>query len=64
MRLYQTTGENGEVVSHWSGAQADSSKDRVVLKKAGCGRIETHEYDIPTDKVGLLKWLNDNKVVV
>ncbi len=64
MRLYQTTGENGSVESNWAGSQADASKHRVAMKKDGLTNVQTAEQEIPTDKAGLLEWLNTNKVVV
>ncbi|WP_025915470.1 hypothetical protein [Herminiimonas sp. CN] len=64
MKLYQTAGENGDVHARWAGSQADASKQRVALKKEGYRNVQTAEHDVPTDKAGLLGWLNENGVVV
>lgn len=64
MKLYQTTGEDGCVKARWSGSLADASKDRVAMKKEALTNVHTSDQDIPTDKAGLLAWLNTNKVVV
>ena len=44
MRLYLTT------CGHWQGTQADA---RQINKQFTC-------EDVPTDKAGLLAWLNEN----
>ena len=64
MKLYQTIGENGEVTARWAGSQADATKHRVALKKEGHKSVETQDIEVPTNKTGLLEWLNSNKVVV
>ena len=45
---------------HWVGSQADAAKKRKELVSSGFKRaeIETVEVDVPTDKAGLLAWLN------
>lgn len=40
------------------GTQTDASKGRVFLKKNGMRNIETKDVDVPTDKAGLLAYLN------
>jgi hypothetical protein len=73
MKLYRTQhhearGEEGGVGDdqtlqlryHWQGTQADAATCRRQLKEAGKKDIETTEIDVPTDKAGLLAWLNAN----
>ncbi len=64
MRLYKTSGEKAdhEVKTSWAGTQADAAKARKEAKAVGLLFIETEEVDVPTDKAGLLKWLNENNV--
>ena len=42
----------------YHGTQADASKGRVALKKDGMRNIETKDVDVPTDKAGLIAYLN------
>lgn len=51
----------------WAGTQADARKVRIefeepfkILKSSNRPRIEVEEVDVPTDKQGLLVWLNEN----
>jgi hypothetical protein len=62
MKLYKTFGERPDhtLETKWSGTQADARADRKQLKETGKLYIETTEADIPTDKTGLLAWLNKN----
>jgi hypothetical protein len=64
MNLYRTTYTDDErpnlPLSDWSGSQAEASKDRKRLKAEGMRKIETTEEVVPTDKKGLLAWLNKN----
>lgn len=48
--------------THWVGTQADAAKARKKLADDGFKRAEitTDEVDVPTDKTGLLDWLNKN----
>jgi hypothetical protein len=65
MRLYQTTGEHEGVTQViWSGAAADASKNRTAYKGKGYKGVSTEEYDVPTNKVALLGWLNAKLVTV
>ena len=65
MRLYLTsyiddqpeTGPSGQR-SFYNGTQSDASKSRVALKKEGMRNIETKDVDVPTDKAGLMAYLN------
>lgn len=45
---------------HWQGTQADAAACRKDLKAKGHTSIETVDVDVPTDKAGLLEWLNTN----
>lgn len=64
MNFYKTTylddarppGRN-ECAS-WDGTQADAGKTRKQLKVEGMRDIETKDADVPTDKAGLLRFLN------
>lgn len=63
MRLYKTTfidDEKGEGVTcaTWSGTQTDAGKDRKSMKQQGMRNVATEEVDVPTDKQGLLAFLN------
>jgi hypothetical protein len=63
MRLYKTDYRDDEVNEptdkvKWDGTQADASKRRVSLKKEGYRDIRTEEVDVPTDKAGLMAFLN------
>ncbi|WP_087746385.1 MULTISPECIES: hypothetical protein [unclassified Acidovorax] len=68
MKLYKiaATGNPGSTTpdteTHWVGSQADAASRRKQLNADGFKRadIETHEVDVPTDKAGLLAWLNAN----
>lgn len=63
MRLYKTIGVNITVKMRrikWSGTQVDARADRKALKEEGFGEPDTQEVDVPTDKQGLLAWLNEN----
>lgn len=63
MKLYRVSSESvGKNVTKWSGTQADSKKDKKAMKDNGNLFIEIEEIDVPTDKAGLLKWLNENAV--
>lgn len=72
MRLYKTTAigkatENDdgtssqEVQVRWSGSQADAASTRKEFVGMGFKRAEvnTVEVDVPTNKAGLLEFLND-----
>ena len=63
MKLYKTTGEirpgeNADAL--WAGNQADAAKARKLLKAEHLFFVETEEINVPTDKAGLLIWLNAN----
>ena len=68
MRLYKITatarpGSNTpDTESFWVGSQADAAARRKLLTAEGFKRadVETAEVDVPTDKAGLLAFLNTN----
>lgn len=69
MRLYKTTAPDGTTDTgtrtSWTGSQADAGKDRKHFNSAlkiPRDKITTDEVDVPTDKQGLLAWLNANAV--
>lgn len=72
MRLYQLIdadrSENGEGKCRvkWVGTQAEAAAVRKEWVSGGSKRadITTSEIDVPTTKIDLLAFLNDNKVVV
>lgn len=60
MRLYKVTAPGHK--TKFLGAQAECVLRRKELAAAGVKRNDMAEFtvDVPTDKAGLLKWLNDN----
>lgn len=65
MRLYLTSYIDDEVEKNDSiqcgvyvGTQSDAAKCRKDLKAKGMRKIETKEVDVPTDKAGLMAYLN------
>lgn len=77
MNLYKVTSpehvwEDGDVnkaATEWHGTQADARKARIAfevpfkdIKPAKRPRVEVEEVDVPTNKAGLLVWLNENAV--
>lgn len=62
MNLYKTIStkpEDGSTDISWTGSQADASKDRVRLRKEGNKDIVTTDVEVPTNKPGLLAYLNE-----
>lgn len=66
MKLYKQTAvvrdsAGAAQETHWSGSQAEASKQRAEWTRKGVKRAEitTDEVDVPTDKKGLLEWLNN-----
>ena len=62
MRLYLVeyieAGENDHQFI-WCGTKADVAKQKRLIKKDPAQRLFTiDEVDVPTDKQGLLSWLN------
>ena len=60
MQLYKTTltRDNAVVRVTWQGSQAEANKARTAAKAEGCKATSEH-VNIPTDKSGLLEWLNE-----
>jgi hypothetical protein len=64
MRLYKIKASgNGEVLikTKWVGSAAEGVATRKELYAEGFARKEVVEtqVDVPTDKAGLLEWLNN-----
>lgn len=68
MNLYRTTyiddahtvDQGDDLVSVcWDGTLSDAAKRRKALKADGMRSITTVDQAVPTDKPGLLKFLND-----
>ena len=59
MKLYRTFTSTGDKES-WAGSQAEAASQRKAFNQAGHKRdsIVTMEVDVPTDKKGLLEFLN------
>lgn len=67
MKLYVTTYIDDETsppgyLATWSGTQAQQKLDAKQAKTEGMRRIETLSVDVPTDKAGLLAWINERGV--
>jgi hypothetical protein len=64
MKLYKTEYlddgalENRQNRIVWDGTQTDAAKTRKRLKGEGMRDIETFDVEVPTDKKGLLEFLN------
>jgi hypothetical protein len=48
-----------ETKVQWYGTMVDMRKARTALKKSGAQIIEAEPTEVPTDKAGLLAWLNE-----
>lgn len=64
MRLYKITARDGTVnnETHWVGSKAEGVAKRKQLAAEGWARkeIDEVEVEVPTNKEGLLTWLNSN----
>lgn len=64
MRLYAIKYENkdGEVKRRFAGSDSDASKLATKLKADGEAKAKPvrEQIDVPTDKIGLINWLNAN----
>jgi len=62
VKFYVTQAPNNP--PQWTASQGDAASARAQFTKQGIPRaqVTTDEYDVPTDKKGLLKWLNDHAV--
>lgn len=61
MKLYKTIADNGsDRLTLWAGTQADAASARKTFVQSGYKRaeVETVEVDVPTNKAGLLDFLN------
>jgi len=64
MKLYLTSyiddteGRDTANCKQFTGTLSDASKSRVALKKEGMRDIKTEDVDVPTDKTGLMAYLN------
>lgn len=67
MKLYTVTAPEDRAKRHWAGSQADAAKvkndlwDKAKEAKTDTKRadIEITAVDVPTDKAGLLNFLNN-----
>lgn len=65
MKLYKTTvvneADSWQGIS-WQGTQADAASVRKKAMDDGAKRkdVTTEDVEVPTDKAGLLAWLNAN----
>lgn len=50
--------ESATTKHQYTGTQSDASKSRAALKKEGMRNVETKGVDVPTDKAGLMGYLN------
>lgn len=64
MRLYEVKYEDkdGQVRRKFASSDGDASKLSTKLKVDGDAKAKPvrEQIEVPTDKVGLLGWLNDN----
>ena len=61
MRLYRVTGPlAGVATARFVGTQGEAAARRKALVEAGARRAEltTEEVEVPTDKKGLIEFLN------
>ena len=63
MKFYKTTAVNKldelATATTWQASQSDAGAARAAGRKEG-HKVDTKTMDIPTDKQGLLGWLNAN----
>ena len=64
MKLYAIhteQGADGEPTTVWAGSQVEAAAARKHLLAQGSKRadLRTYSIDVPTDKAGLLQFLND-----
>lgn len=61
MQLYKTiVGDDGDTIVSWQSSADAASKARTALKAEGFVKPSTEAINVPTDKIGLLAWLNEN----
>ena len=63
MKLYRTKAKD-ESAGYWAGSQAEAAGHRKKLNGEGHKRdtISTEEVEVPTNKAGLLEFLNQHGV--
>jgi len=63
MRLYKLTASTAGAteITRWGGSKADGVAFRKEQMEAGFKRAQLteEEVEVPTDKTGLIKWLNE-----
>lgn len=61
MKLYRTITATPDPKETWAGSQAEAATQRKAFNQSGVRRddIVTVEVDVPTDKKGLLEFLNN-----
>lgn len=68
MKLYCTKyiddeAPNGSMFQRkWYGTQAEQKKDAKQMHSDGMRNIEPQQVEVPTDKPGLLAWLNEKGI--
>jgi hypothetical protein len=71
MKLYCTTyiddgpddGSEPGPRAWWDGTQAGQKQAVKNFKALGMRNIEPQQIEVPTDKPGLLEWLNERRVM-
>lgn len=60
MRLYKITANETALPSVWAGSQAEAATARKLLVDQGAKRkdLVTEEIEVPTNKQGLIDFLN------
>lgn len=58
-KTFTTNKETGVVAISFQGSQTEASKARAQLKRDGF-KAESQTIEVPTNKAGLLAWLNEN----
>lgn len=60
MQIYRTTADTeSHSLQSWQGSLSDASKARTAYKAQGY-RSTSEPVEVPTNKAGLLAWLNEN----
>ena len=64
MRAYITVWEGDDGLTYrFAGTQADQRSFEKEIKRKGIGIERSEEIDVPTDKAGLLTFLNEFKML-
>lgn len=66
MKLYCTSGEvcPGMDELEWTGTQKDAKEVEKQMKARGINFVGTTTVDVPTDKAGLIEFLNKNGLLI